>query len=142
MRIFTTLVLLTSVIIIFVLVFFFDFSFKTADVDAQNYITQRLQNCLHEKYKKTCLKNASGDFLDNYSLEEIQAVFAKNEQEPQYFTQCHETAHYLGQEAYKRLGDIKVVFAKSTYICLGGMFHGAVEGYFMQKYGNAKTIDQ
>jgi len=39
----------------------------------------------------------------------------------------------LGQEAYRRTKNVREVFKESSYACLAGVFHGAVEGYFMEK---------
>lgn len=106
---------------------------QSAKTDAQAYISRKMQECNSSQSQQDCLHKAAGDFLNKFPLKTIAEVFRVNETKPEYFLHCHQEAHYLGQEAYKRKKDIRKVFSESSYACLGGLFHGAVEGYFIEK---------
>jgi hypothetical protein len=106
---------------------------KTAENDANIYISQKMLDCNNAQYVHKCLKENAADFIEKYPLPQILEVFKNNETKQEFFTNCHLTAHFLGQAAYKKMGSVGKVFSQSTYACLGGVFHGAVEGYFIEK---------
>ena len=102
-------------------------------VGPQHDIQSVAQRCYEGGKSPHCYQEAAVSLLNNFSLEEILAVFESHEIKNEFFTSCHQIAHYLGQEEYKRTKDLRKVFSKSSRACLGGTFHGAVEGYFMEK---------
>ncbi len=100
---------------------------------AETFIVSRMHTCYLSDAQSTCLKEAAASLLDRFSIREILVVFATHEREPEFFTTCHEVAHYIGQGGYQRLGTVGDVYAQSDRTCLGGVFHGAIEGYFMER---------
>ena len=103
-------------------------------IGAYQYISAAMDNCHGAEHRGECLKNAASDFLEHFSLSDILRVFEQNEKNPSFFSNCHETAHYLGREEYRRKDSISKVFDETSRICLGGVFHGAVEGYLIEKH--------
>lgn len=101
--------------------------------EAEEYIKATMERCAAEDYGSNCLKNAARDFYGKFPLENILSIFDKHEKDSAFFENCHETAHYLGREAYKRVKDIPQIYAEATRTCLGGVLHGAVEGYLIEK---------
>ncbi len=103
-------------------------SFEQAEI----YISEKMLAC-KDQPQKSCYELAAKDFLSKFSLPQVLEVFAANEKKPEFFTKCHLVAHYLGQEAYRLSGSVRKVFEQSSRSCLGGSYHGAVEGYFIAK---------
>lgn len=100
----------------------------------EQFITSTLTACNNNpRTKEKCLAKAASDFLDKYSLQEILPILRKNEKESPYFSTCHSLTHHLGQEEFKRLRTIQKVYVQADDTCLGGVYHGAIEGYFIQK---------
>ena len=89
--------------------------------------------CGKSKKRTQCLKNISIDFLNKFSLKEVFSVFEKNETKPELISICHEEAHYLGRQEYQKQKSLSKVFSSCNHSCLGGCYHGAVEGYFIEK---------
>lgn len=117
---------------------YFSFSFihkkeKISLINIDEKITSSLQACSTHEYRNTCLKDLSKDLLGMTTLSEILPVLERHEKEEPYFSFCHSLTHYLGQEAYKKLGNVPSVYAQATSACLGGIYHGAIEGYFIEK---------
>jgi len=106
---------------------------KIAGQDAASIIGATMRSCYENGRQPGCYARAAHDFIQRFSLREIMTVFAGNEKRSDFFSDCHLTAHFLGREAYKKMGSVRSVFAQSSYACLGGTLHGAVEGYFMSK---------
>lgn len=101
--------------------------------DIAQFIRIKMEYCYGQDRSAKCYQSAAIDFLAHFSLQEILSVFEQNETRPEFFNNCHAVAHYLGQEEYRRTKSIRAVFASSSRACLGGAFHGAVEGYFFEK---------
>lgn len=101
--------------------------------DAIPYVRTKMEHCYTQDRSAQCYKSTAIDFLNHFSLKEILLVFEENETRQEFFNNCHGVAHYLGQESYRRTKSIRKVFANSSRACLGGTYHGAVEGYFMEK---------
>lgn len=101
--------------------------------EASGFIVAKMQECHENQEEGRCYSKAAEAFIERYEIPEILAVFKKNEKEPEFFTKCHLTAHYLGRLAYKKFGSAQKVFSQSDYTCLGGVIHGAMEGYFIEK---------
>ncbi|HEV8601750.1 MAG TPA: hypothetical protein VGQ87_04120 [Patescibacteria group bacterium] len=102
-------------------------------VEARTYIQAQMNLCYKKTETNACYKNVAMNLLANYSLTVILNVFETNEKKPEFFSHCHTVAHYLGQMEYKRLKSVKAAFLETTHACLGGAYHGAIEGYFMEK---------
>lgn len=102
--------------------------------DKENYIVSSMKRCYQANInvRRDCLREITNDFLDHFSIKEILAIFSKHQLEKEFFNTCHEAAHYLGQEAYKRLNSVARVYEQTDATCIGGVFHGAIEGYFMK----------
>lgn len=100
---------------------------------ADPYIVSNMQRCYTSDTRTTCLQELANVFLDHFSVREILAVFARHAREEAFFTICHETSHFLGQEAYKRADSVAKVYEQTDDTCLGGVFHGTLEGYFMKR---------
>lgn len=94
-------------------------------------IASTMLACSEQGSRSSCYQDAAKDFLKFYSLREILGVFQANEAKPEFFMRCHQTAHFLGQERYHQLKDVKQVFVEATSACLGGVYHGTIEGYFI-----------
>ena len=109
--------------------------------DITEYAQGVMANCMTAKLRGACLKSVAKDLLDRYTLPDVLQVFNQNETRPEFFDRCHETAHYLGQEAFYRLGSIPAVYAQASRACLGGTYHGAVEGYLISKRIKADNYD-
>jgi hypothetical protein len=106
---------------------------KPAESHASNeeYIVAGMESCTTSGERKRCMEELAGGMLDRAEIPEILEVFAAHHREPAFFNNCHEEAHYLGREAYKRIGSLVKVYSQSSEVCLGGVFHGALEGYFI-----------
>lgn len=130
-------ILTVSIILTFLLslsIWFFRFEIFGGKMYSSNlYISQKMADCYKLSQKYQCNKEIAEDFLSKYSLEEILKVFDVNEKQPVFFENCHSVAHSLGQNEYQRTRDLRKVFEESSRACLGGVYHGAVEGYFMEK---------
>ena len=103
------------------------------DEQTENYIISRMGACNNASDTSSCLKAAADEFLSLFPLSQVMDIFKQNEQTNELITSCHETSHYLGQKAYQKKGNIADVFSECSNSCLGGCFHGAVEGYFIKK---------
>lgn len=101
--------------------------------ETSDYITAKMSDCYKSNESSECYKRNAEDFINRFELSEIMNVFDRNEKSSEFFDKCHLTSHYLGQEKYKRVKNIQKVFEESSRACLGGTYHGAVEGYFMYK---------
>ncbi len=114
-----------------------DAFWKGRDVskNADEFVRSVLESCQSapEREFKSCHKEAAKTLLDTFTLPQILTIFGEHEREPLFFDACHEVAHFLGQEEYRRTKSVPRVFAQSSRACLGGAFHGAVEGYFMER---------
>ncbi len=102
-------------------------------LDPASYIVNKISLCAQEKIPKSCLQKSANDFLDHFSLLDIQEILKENMQNQAVFLNCHETLHYLGSESYRRTGDISKVISSCMDICIHGCYHGAFEGYFVGK---------
>jgi hypothetical protein len=132
--------------IIFICFSFFHKKITAPDYSQANtFIAGRMQDCKNQGSKKPCLQQAAKDFLAKYPLKVILGVFQKNEKDPVFFENCHQTAHYLGQDEYRRLKSVRLALIEADETCLGGTYHGALEGYFMEKnlvYGDEAANKQ
>lgn len=106
---------------------------KASAEEIENYMSPALEACKKEEYSSRCLKKLSKDFLNEFALTDILPVIKKHEKEEPYFSTCHSLAHYLGQEEFKRVRSVKKIYAQIDDTCLGGVYHGTIEGYFMAK---------
>ncbi len=103
------------------------------DENAETYVKTTLGVCLDSENRSLCLKKTALTLLDRFSIETIIAVFSSYEKEREFFTQCHELSHYLGRELYARSKDVRKTFSQGSRACLGGVYHGAIEGYLIAK---------
>lgn len=101
--------------------------------DPEKYITESLERCINSEQRTVCLRSNARNFLQYFAIPDILAILKKNEQVPAYFSTCHELAHYMGQAAYTQYKSVPKVYSKINETCLGGMYHGTIEGYFMEK---------
>lgn len=104
---------------------------QKTEAEANDYIVSRMADCHQNNDTNECYEKNAEDFINNFKLSQIMAVFEKKEKTPEFFTKCHLTSHFLGQAAYKKYGSVVAVFSEGSHACLGGIYHGAVEGYFM-----------
>lgn len=104
-----------------------------SEVSSEKEIVAGMEKCHESKSKASCLKGLAAELVDRFSIPEILTVFKEHEAEAAFFGACHEEAHYLGREAYKKIGSVAKVYAQGSEICLGGVYHGALEGYFIEK---------
>ena len=102
-------------------------------VNAEFHVQEQMHSCVQKPERSKCYKQVASNLLSSMSLPEILKVFETNETNSEFFTSCHEVSHYLGQLEYKRLKSVGAVFLESSRGCLGGVYHGAIEGYFMEK---------
>lgn len=100
---------------------------------SQGYILSQMRYCFESDRNPECYRENAKDFLQKFSIEEIFYIFEQNYQEPEIFSDCHRTGHYLAREEYKTVNDIADVFARCTNTCNGACYHGAVEGFFQDK---------
>lgn len=100
---------------------------------SETYILSKMRECHESPKRSLCLKEVAKDFITRFSLKEILRIFQEHEKEPELIAICHEATHYLGREEYFRRRSLKDVFPSCNHSCLGGCFHGAVEGYFIEK---------
>ena len=107
-----------------------DLQNKTS-VEISDYIIGKMSACHENDDTSKCYQANAEDFINRFELNNIMTVFDQNEKTPEFFDKCHRTAHFLGQTAYKKYGSIAAVFSQTNGVCLGGVYHGAVEGYFM-----------
>lgn len=112
---------------------FYVYQKKSTIKDPEEYITAAVTVCKQNEYKNRCLKSVAQDLLSHFKLTTIIPILKKNEKTPAYFTICHQLAHYLGQTEYERVKSISKIYAEVNETCSGGMYHGAIEGYFMSK---------
>lgn len=135
-------ILITFLLLIFFVSPFFKEKIKGAfslflhdspEYNSKSYILTKMGECLRKKYSSECYRQLANDFFRKFTLEEILATFKKNEANPELLIHCHEVAHYLGQKEYQRLKSIPDTFASCQHACIDGCYHGAVEGYFIEK---------
>ncbi len=133
--------ILATIIFLFILVMlgFFVWLYRTNTLEIKKlsinpYTQNQMESCYNYKKpdRKKCYESVATNLLARYSLPEILKVFDSNENKIEFFKNCHEVAHYLGQQEYKRLKNVRDVLLESSRACLGGTYHGAVEGYFME----------
>ncbi|TSC61887.1 MAG: Uncharacterized protein G01um101448_491 [Parcubacteria group bacterium Gr01-1014_48] len=101
--------------------------------EAADFIQKRMKQCYESTQQKSCYQQAVIGFLDHLPLNQILKTFGTYEKNTEFFMRCHEVAHYLGQEAYHRTKSVREVFKEGSHVCLAGVFHGAIEGYFIEK---------
>jgi hypothetical protein len=101
--------------------------------EAELFITQTLEICRKDPYIHRCLKKAAQEFVDTIGLSLTQKILKENEKLPDYFATCHQLSHFMGQYAFEKVKSIPKVYAQANGTCVGGVYHGAVEGYFMKK---------
>lgn len=106
---------------------------KSTPEHIEMYVTKTLEACTTHEYRNVCLKDAAKDFLYRFSLSELSPILKNNEKSPPYFMTCHTLSHYLGQYEYQRLKSVRKVYASTDELCSGGIYHGTIEGYFMEK---------
>lgn len=80
-----------------------------------------------------CFQFAANAMLSRASFPQVLDTIAKNESNPYVYERCHITLHYLSQLEYKKVKNLQTVFSKCIPTCLEGCYHGAVEGYFIDK---------
>lgn len=109
-------------------------SWSPAIPDAEPYITGKFLICAEEKSSEDqCLRVLAGDILNFFSIQTILSVLGKYETRDQSFLEkCHSLAHFVGRELYDRTKNVSGILSEATPDCLGGVFHGAVEGYFRE----------
>lgn len=56
--------------------------------------------------------------------------------------ECHSAAHFLGQELYRQEKNAPHSFAECDGSCLGGCFHGVIEGYLNETGQELSKMDQ
>lgn len=112
--------------------FILSFAFPEGE-DPEGKIRTGMQECRVSPRPSSCYRLFASELLGRFPLADILFVFAANETKPEFFQQCHEVAHYLGQEEYRKTGNLRGVFGASNHACLAGAFHGGVEGYFMAR---------
>ncbi len=101
--------------------------------ESSNFIVSKMGECAKAKKRTECLKQTAKDFLNNFTLKEVLSVFEKNETKPELISICHEAAHYLGRKEYQKQQSLSKVFSSCNHSCLGGCYHGALEGYFINQ---------
>lgn len=114
-------------------------------IDAETTTVDALHKCYDAENPGECLRNSAQQLLAQFTIEDIISAFKKHEASDKIFLdKCHLLAHYLGQELYKESKNIAEVFSRVTPDCLAGLFHGAVEGYFIENkiafFSNPDTI--
>ncbi len=106
---------------------------RKTPAEISDYITEKMTDCYKNDNTNKCYKANAEDFINQFKISSITTVFNQNEKKSEFFKKCHLVAHYLGQAAYRKYGSIIAVFLQGNRACLGGVYHGAVEGYFMEQ---------
>lgn len=128
-----------DLILFLLLVVSISFIFKKEEVksvSSSNFVVDQLTACANPStytQRKQCLKVAAEDIVQNVKLEDFSKAIRESESKQEVFNNCHEVSHYIGRLEYQKSRNIGNVFSRCEHICLDGCYHGAVEGYFIEK---------
>lgn len=101
--------------------------------ELKEQILTRMTKCAKSGQRSNCLHKVAADFLQIAPLGQILEAVNEKETQEEIFNTCHQTFHYLGRIAYQSSKNIQKMFNQCTHSCLDGCYHGAVEGYFIEK---------
>ena len=109
--------------------------------DPAPLILERVHACHKEANKQRCLSSFAAELADSYPYQAIDAALRRYQTNDQTFVEdCHLLTHNLGRELYNRTRSVGEVFAVGSPVCLAGLFHGALEGYFIEKRQTAYDL--
>ncbi len=101
--------------------------------NVQENLKSLMKKCYEIQGANRCYEKTARELLVKASYEDILKAVESNEQLPEITTHCHEMLHFLGRIEYQHKKDIRDVLNRSSGVCLAGSYHGAVEGYFIDK---------
>lgn len=118
-------------------------SYKTElnEKSTEEYIVQKMSDCYKTGSNLECYQLSAKDFVNKFEIKDVMSVFDKYEKTPEFFEKCHATAHFMGREAYEKYQSIDKIFSEATHACLGGLYHGTIEGYFINQDKDVEKID-
>ena len=128
-----------DLILFLLLVLSISFIFKqqvVKSVSSSNFVVDKLTACADPStyaQRTYCLKAAAKNIVQNVRLEDFSKSIRENESKPGIFNNCHEVSHYIGRLEYQKSKNMRNLFSRCEHICLDGCYHGAVEGYFIEK---------
>lgn len=130
-RFWIKILLLNIVLLIILVIFLFSLlknSFKSSE-SLKTILHKRFAAC-QIKQGTGCFKQLAKDLISQkIPLDEIYQVIRENETKSDFFSYCHTTLHFLGQEAYRQEGQVANALTKCSAVCFGGCYHGVLEGY-------------
>lgn len=113
----------------------------SAPPDLDTFLLEGMRACHEGTERQTCLASFASDLADRYAAADVLESLAAYETSQQIFVEdCHALAHNFGRERYERTGSVSAVFAEGSPVCLAGIFHGALEGYFIEKRQGAYDL--
>lgn len=117
---------------VLVLAYFLFMDAPFAYQDSKAAALQSISNCLEAERKNSCFQALSHELIEQDKLATVFALIEENQQTPKIFEACHVFLHFVGQAAYKKVGDISETLKLGDYVCFAGFYHGALEGYFIE----------
>lgn len=114
---------------------------KMAFENNDSYIRTQVITCLktgEPTWRGRCYRELGTLLSSQFTLPETLSALSIIDDEEGIKQQCHALVHYLGQNEYKREGDLSGTFRSclsSPVACGEGCFHGAVEGYVAERGG-------
>ena len=131
------LIILFTLIGIYFVIFIYLLRSEVQNIDILGYVVSKMQICNQSDTYRQCYRDLAKSLLVKYKLElpEILNELEKGviETESLKLLNCHEIAHYLGEEAYKLNNNVQNLFNQCSQICLSGCFHGVVGEHLKQK---------
>lgn len=89
--------------------------------------------CYEGSNSKSCLRNLATRTLGSSNLPVALATLDAAISDPAVASMCHVLGHYLGQEEYRRVGDLGTALGQCDGFCYGSCYHGAAEAYVIDR---------
>ena len=99
--------------------------------ELNKFMVDKMTECQNQGVD-SCYKNIAHIFATEFEIKDVLQVFEENEKTPVFFSKCHTTLHYLGQEEYKIIKDTSRALSLGTPICFAGFYHGVLEAYLIE----------
>lgn len=89
--------------------------------------------CAERGDSKPCLHSLAADTLARSELAPVLTAFQDAIGDPAVANTCHVFGHYLGQEVYRKAGNLPSALAACDSTCYGSCYHGAAEAYVIDR---------
>jgi len=99
----------------------------------KSYIREQMTRCEETGGKGRCYEVVAKLVMRKHSLDEVMHEMLSAEQYPVVYSRCHELAHFLAREGYKKNKSVPESYGMCTEACWGGCYHGVMEQHFGEK---------